>query len=271
MQAAMTLALRGHDVTLYDRHTKLGGLMPIAALVKDLETDVLLDVIRWFQLQMKKAGVKLQMKTEVTPELVQQVKPDAVVVATGGTAKIPEIPGIEKRNVVILTKMDKLLYLIGPKLAGWGSKYVPFSMPIGKKVVIMGGEHHACELAEFLTKRGRKVTIVNPGEVWAEGMTVDDREFLLPWFKRKGVVMYAGAKYEKVVDEGLVITTREGRTLTIKADTVLPSTLLKQNLELMKELEGIVPEVYSVGSSTKPEPDLMVDAIAAGAKVGHQI
>ncbi len=271
MQAALTLALRGHDVTLYDKHAKLGGLVPIAALVKDLETDVLLDVIRWFKLQMKKAGVKLQMKTEVTPELVKQVKPDAVVVATGGTAKIPDIPGIEKRNVVILTKLDSLLYLIGPKLAGWGSKYIPFSMPIGKKAVIMGGEHHACELAEFLTKRGRKVTLVNPGEVWAEGMTVDDREFLMPWFKRKGVVMYAGAKYEKVVDEGLVITTREGRTLTIEADTVLPSTLLKQNLDLVKKLEGIVPEVYSVGSSTKPEPDLMVDAIAAGASVGHQI
>jgi 2,4-dienoyl-CoA reductase (NADPH2) len=268
MQAAMTLALRGHEVTLYDKHAKLGGLVPIAALVKDLETDVLLDVIRWFKLQMNKAGVTIKLKTEVTPELVKQVKPDAVVVATGGIVKIPDIPGIDKRNVMILTKLDSMLYFFGPKLAAFGSKLF---MPIGKRVVILGGEHHACELGEFLTKRGRKVTIVNSGDVWAEGMTVDDREFLMPWFKRKGVVLYAGAKFVKVVDEGLVIITKEGKTVTIEADTVMPSTLLKQNLDLMDKLKGLVPEVYSVGSCTKPEPDLMVDAIAAGAKVGHQI
>lgn len=271
MQAALSSALRGHDVTLYDKHSKLGGLLPIAALVKDLETDVILDCIRWYKLQMQKAGVKLQLKTLVTPELVKQEKPDAVIVATGGIVKIPEIPGINKRNVMILTKLDALLYMVGPKLAAWGSKYIPFSMPIGKRVVIMGGEHHACELGEFLTKRGRKVTIVNPGEVWAEGMTVDDREFLMPWFKRKGVVLYSGAKFERVTDEGLVITTKEGETKTIVADTVLPSTLLKQNLDMVEKLKDIVPEIYTVGSCFKPEPDIMVDAIYAGAKAGHEV
>jgi 2,4-dienoyl-CoA reductase (NADPH2) len=210
------------------------------------------------------------LKTEVTPELVKQEKPDAVVIATGGIVKIPDIPGINKRNVLILTKLDSLLFLVGPKLAGWGSKF-PFSMPIGKRVVILGGEHHACELAEFLTKRGRKVTLVNPDKVWATGMTVDDREFLWPWFKRKGVNLISEAKFVKVVDEGLVITTKEGKTVTIEADTVMPTTLLKTNKELGEKLKGIVPEIHYAGSCTKPEPDLMVDAIYAGAKVGHEI
>ncbi len=270
MQAALTMALRGHDVTLYDKHSKLGGLMPIAALVKDLEVDVILDTIRWFKLQMTKAGVKLQLKTEVTPELVKQIKPDAIVLATGGIIKIPEIPGIDKRNVLLVSKLDTLLFLVGPKLAAWGSKF-PFTMPVGKKVVILGGEHHACELAEFFTKRNRKVTIVNPGTVWAEGMTVDDREFLMPWFKRKGVVKYEGAKFVKVTSEGVVITTKEGQTVTLECDTVVPTTLLRTNLELADKLKGIVPEIYTVGSCTKPEPDLMVDAIAAGAIAGHKI
>jgi 2,4-dienoyl-CoA reductase (NADPH2) len=271
MQAAFTMAKRGHDVTLYDKHGKLGGVLPITALMKDLEVDVIMDTIRWMKLQMKTSGVKVQLKTEVTPELVEREKPDAVVVATGGIVKIPQIPGIDGKNVMILTKLDSLLYLVGPKLAAWGSKYVPFAMPIGKKVVIMGGEHHACELAEFLTKRGRKCTIVNTTNVWAEGMTKDDQAFLWPWFKEKGVVLIESAKFVKVVKEGLVITTKDGKTMTIEADTVLPSTLLKQNLDLVSKLKGKVKEVYSVGSCTKPEPDLMVDAIAAGAIVGHQI
>jgi 2,4-dienoyl-CoA reductase (NADPH2) len=271
MQAAFTLARRGHYVTLYDKHSKLGGLIPIAALVKEIEVDVLLDLVRWMKLQLKESGVKVQLKTEVTPELVEKVKPDVVVLATGGIVKIPDIPGIDKKNVMILTKLDSLLYMVGPKLAAWGSKYVPFTMPIGKRVVILGGEHHACELAEFLTKRNRQVTLVNPGDVWAEGMTADDKAFLWPWFKEKGVVLIESARFVEVVDEGLVIVTKEGKGMTIEADTVLPSTLLKQNLDLAAKLKGKVPEIYAVGSCEKPEPDLMVDAIAAGIKIGHHI
>lgn len=271
MQAAFTLAKRGHEVTLYDKHSKLGGLIPIAALVKDVETDVLMDLVRWMKRQVINSGVTVKLKTEVTPELVEREKPDAVVLATGGIVKVPDIPGINKRNVLILTKLDNLLYMVGPKLAGWGSKHIPFAMPIGKRVVILGGEHHACELGEFLAKRGRKVTIVNEGDVWAEGMTADDKAFLWPWFKEKGVVLIDGAKFERVTNEGLVITTKEGKKMTIEADTVVPSTILKQNLEMMEKLKGKVKEIYAVGSCMKPEPDLMVDAIYAGAKVGHEI
>ena len=123
----------------------------------------------------------------------------------------------------------------------------------------------------FLPNATAKCTIVNPGDVWAEGMTVDDKAFLWPWFKEKGVVLIESAKFVKVVNEGLVITTKDGKTMTIEADTVLPSTLLKQNLDMMEKLKGKVKEIYAVGSCTKPEPDLMVDAIASGAMVGHQI
>jgi 2,4-dienoyl-CoA reductase (NADPH2) len=282
MQAAMMAAQRGHEVTLYERGRKLGGLVPIAALVKDLETDVLLDLINYLKRQMKLAGVTVKTGTEVTPELVAQVKPDVVVLGMGGTVELPKIKGMDRRNVVILTKMDKMLELTGPKLAAWGSKIsmpiigkIPFAgkiMPLfGKRVVIMGGEHHGCEIAEFLVKRGTKVTIVHTGDKLAEGMTVDDQLRLFPWFEQKGVKTYTGAKFEEVTDKGLVITTKEGQKITIEADSVMPSLFLSQNLQMSRKLEGKVAEVYTVGSCVKPEPDLMVDAIASGAKVGVTI
>jgi 2,4-dienoyl-CoA reductase (NADPH2) len=271
MQAAFTLARRGHDVTLYEKHSELGGLVPIAALVKEVELDVLLDLIRWMKLQIKESGVKVRLKTVVTPNLVEREKPNAIVLAAGGTVKVPNIPGISKPNVMMLTKLDNILFLVGPKLAAWATKVFPFLMPIGKRVVIMGGEHHACELAEFLTKRRRKVTIVNPGTVWADGMTADDKAFLWPWFKEKGVVFLEGAKFVEVVNEGLVIITKEGRTMTIEADTVIPSPVLKQNLEMIEKLKSTGIAIFPVGSCFKPEPDLMVDAIYTGAQAGHQI
>jgi pyruvate/2-oxoglutarate dehydrogenase complex dihydrolipoamide dehydrogenase (E3) component len=135
----------------------------------------------------------------------------------------------------------------------------------------MGGEHHGCEIAEFLVKRGRKVTIAHTGNELAEGMTVDDKLRLFPWFDEKGVVRYTGVKYEEVTEKGLVITTREGKKITIEADTVMPSLFLTQNLDMANTLKGKAPEIYTVGSCVKPEPDLMVDAIAAGARIGHAI
>jgi len=217
---------------------------------------------------MVKEGVTIKMKKEVTPALVEELKPDVVILGLGGTVQIPQIPGMDRRNVMILTKLDKLLLILGTKLSAWGSK---IWMPVGKRVVVMGGEHHGCEIAEFLVKRGRKVTIVHTGNEFAEGMTLDDRLRVFPWFDSKGVVRYGGAKYEEVTDTGLVITTREGKRITIEADTVMPSLFLTQNIDIVKKLEGKVPEIYTVGSCIKPEPDLMVDAISAGARIGHQI
>lgn len=268
MEAAMIAAQRGHDVTLYEKSSKLGGLVQIAALVKDLETEVLLDVISYLKREMQKAGVNIKMKTKVTPELVAREKPDAVVLGLGGTVVFPEIPGIKRRNVMDLTKMDWLLLLLGPKLTGWGSK---IWMPVGKRVAILGGEHHGCEIAEWLVKRGRKVTIVHTGADFAEGMTLDDKMRLMPWFEEKGVVLYSEAKYEEVTDKGLVITNNKGKRITIEADTVMPSLFLKQNLEMAEKLKDLVPEIYTVGSCFKPEPDLMADAIAAGARVGFEL
>ncbi|MBN1188199.1 MAG: FAD-dependent oxidoreductase [Dehalococcoidales bacterium] len=269
MQAAVTAAQRGHTVTLYEKSFKLGGLVPIAALVKDLETDVLLELIGWFKYQLKKNNVTIKMRTTVTPEMVAQIKPDAVILALGGTVVFPQIPGMDRKNVMDLTKLDKLLLLMGPKLAGWGSKIM---MPgVGKRVVVMGGEHHGCEIAEWLTKRNRQVTICHTGEEFAEGMTVDDKLRLFPWYEQKGVKLYGGVKYNEVTEKGLIITTKEGKKITIEADTVMPSLFLKQNLDMEAQLKGKVPEVYTVGSCVKPEPDLMVDATAAGAKAGFEV
>jgi 2,4-dienoyl-CoA reductase (NADPH2) len=268
MEAALVSAQRGHDVTLYEKSSKLGGLLPIAALVKDLETDVLMDLLHYFKLQLNKQGVKIITGTEVTPALVDAVKPDAVILAVGGTVQIPQIPGMDRKNVIILTKLDRLLVLMGPKLAALGSR---IWMPGGKRIIVMGGEHHGCEIAEFLVKRGRKVTIVHTGDELAEGMVVDDKLRLIPWFDEKGVDRYLGVKYEEVTAKGLVITTKEGKKLTIEADSVMPSLFLTQNIGMVKSLEGKVSEIYTAGSCVKPEPDLMVDAIAAGAEIAHKI
>ena len=94
-----------------------------------------------------------------------------VILATGGIPTVPEIPGINRRNVVSSSDLHRRLkiYLrfLGPRVLRWLTR---FWMPIGKKVVIIGGAIQGCELAEFLVKRGRKVTIVDTAETLGDGI-----------------------------------------------------------------------------------------------------
>jgi 2,4-dienoyl-CoA reductase (NADPH2) len=142
-------------------------------------------------------------------------------------------------------------------------------MPVGKRVVIAGGAIHGCETAEFLIKRGRRVTIVHTESELGAGIPVEDLMRFLPWLDKKGIPRYTGARYEEVTENGLVITTREGEKKTLAADTILVTLPYLPNNEIAQSLEGKAPEVYNIGSCR--EPGLVVNAIADGAKVGHKI
>ena len=97
-------------------------------------------------------------------------------------------------------------------------------MPIGKRVVIIGGGLHGCELGEFLTKRGRIVTIVEKADKFGDGMIEVYRSHLMYWFEKKGVKLIGGVKeYVEITDKGLTIVDREGKRQTIQADTFVPA------------------------------------------------
>jgi thioredoxin reductase len=76
-------------------------------------------------------------------------------------------------------------------------------------------------------------------------------------------------KYEEIMDEGLVITDKEGKRQTIAADTIVPSIPLNPNTELLKSLEGKVPEIHAIGDCN--EPALIINAIADGSRITHNI
>ena len=89
MEAARVAATRGHDVTLFEKTSRLGGLIPLAAMVKGLEIEDLPAIIRYLKGQITKLGVTIKLGTEATPSLIQELKPDVVLVAAGGIPAIP--------------------------------------------------------------------------------------------------------------------------------------------------------------------------------------
>ena len=270
MEAARVAAKRGHEVTLVERAGRLGGLLQMAAMVKGLEIEDLPAIVRYFSGQLKKLGVTVRLSTELTGEIIEELKPDVLVVATGGTPTVPDIPGINGPNVVKNTDLHRMLRFflrfIGPATL---RSLTRLWMPIGKRVVIIGGGIQGCELAEFLVKRNRKVTIVDSTEELGIDMIQHLRQQLFWWFREKGVELLPGVKPVAITAKGLTVLTKQGYNRTIPADSIVPAVPMKSNTKLMEEFREKVSEVYTVGDCSNP--GIIADAIADGWRVGNAI
>jgi 2,4-dienoyl-CoA reductase (NADPH2) len=270
MEAARVSALRGHDVTLIEKADRLGGSLPVAALVKGTEIENLPNLIAYLERQVRRLGVTVLTGREFAAEMVDQFRPDAVIVAAGGAQSLPAIPGMDGKIVVksgdLHHTLKVLLTFAGPRTLGWLTR---IWMPVGKTVVIIGGGIAACQLGEFLVKRGRKVTLVDAADALGEGMIPERRNRLLSWFKKKGVATYTGVQYEMVTTNGFVFVTKEGMRTTVEADTIIPLPPLAADASLVAALKTTIPEVYAIGDCAKPA--LIPDAIAAGWNVGRNL
>ena len=98
MEAARVASLRGHNVSLYAKEKRLGGLLPTAALVKGLEIEDLEAIVKYFETQHAKQGVTVKLGKEVDLSVIEEAKPDVVVLAAGGVLTLPDVTGIERRN-----------------------------------------------------------------------------------------------------------------------------------------------------------------------------
>jgi NADPH-dependent 2,4-dienoyl-CoA reductase/sulfur reductase-like enzyme len=262
-------ALRGHDVTLIEKNSRLGGLVPLAGLIKGLELEDLPGLMNWFKLQLKETGVKVELGKEATSESIQAMKPDAVILATGGILNAPPVEG-DKSKVVTTPELHKQvkpwLRMFGSRFLGWATH---MWLPMGKKVVVIGAGLHGLEVAEFLAKRGRTVTVVEPTEKIGEGVIDFRLGLAMDWFAQKGVEIITGAKNIKVTDCGLAYEDKDGVKHEIEADTVMPTAPLLPNDKLYKALEGKVPELYLIGDGK--ESGMIVHAVRAGYHTAREI
>jgi 2,4-dienoyl-CoA reductase (NADPH2) len=130
-----------------------------------------------------------------------------------------------------------------PPLIRWFTRYW---MPVGKRVVVIGGDLGACELAIFLAERGRKVTLLDSGKKVAPEVGSKRRGEVKDGLEAAKVTVISGVKYEEIAPAGVVYSVKEEKA-TAEGDTVVIAGDVEPNLELKKALEGKVPELYAVG------------------------
>jgi 2,4-dienoyl-CoA reductase-like NADH-dependent reductase (Old Yellow Enzyme family)/thioredoxin reductase len=246
MQTAIVAARRGHKVTLFEKDAKLGGQANISALPPFKG-----DIFPWIDYlvgQVEKAGVGVKLTTDATAEIVMKENPDAIVIATGGTPLMPDIPGIDKSNVV--TAQDML----------WGK------VKTGQNIVIIGGGMVGCETGHYLAEQGKTVTIIEILKRMASDMLFMARRRLIDGLRSKKVTLLTSATCEEIKESFVQVTAAEGKKETIPADTVIIAVGYKANDHLYKALEGKVPEIYCIGNSS--EPRRILEAVNEGYRTG---
>jgi len=266
MEAARVAALRGHRVTLCEKSDRLGGTLWFAALVYEPNGELL----EYLETQVRKLPVELKLGVEVTPGLVQQIQPDIVLVAVGARRQPPPIPGVDRPNVFsgddlrgLMTGADKKvaaekLSLAQRAMLKMGSLVgisdrVALSrelsrhwMPLGKRVVVLGGGLVGLELAEFLIERDRQVTVLEEGAAFAKEMSIPRRWRELHILRKHDAGLVTEARVEAITDAG-VTYSKDGARQTVPADSVILASGVQENRTLAEALASAGAEVHLLG------------------------
>ena len=246
MEAARVVALRGHQVTLYEKESRLGGQL-LQAVVPP-HKDNLARLIDYLTTQLTKLGITLKLGLEVTPRLIDEATPDVVILAMGAEPLVPRIPGIHRPSVV-------------------SARQVLDGKEVRKRVAIIGGALVGCETAEFLAEQGKMVTILEVLDEVATGVIPALRGLLLCRLADKGVTMMTGVRCQEITDGGVAIITKEGISQTVEADNVIIAAGAKSNRALLGALQDRISEIYAIGDCVEPQG--ILEAIADGYRIGR--
>jgi 2,4-dienoyl-CoA reductase (NADPH2) len=259
MEAARIAAKRGHKVTLFDRGSRLGGLLNMACILNEkLER-----LISWYRQELKSLPIDIRLKTEVTIAMLEQLKPDVIIVATGGEPIIPSVPGVNGKNVLGGFDMKKLIEGIPPKrgllwrLAAVGAKRFagyPSLMrlslrvhwPVKKRLAVIGGGFAGCEVAMSMMK-GREVTVIEESKKLGSDIGIIDRSTELDIIKAGGVRTETLTRVKEFTSRGVKVVKQDGSEDFIVADTIMLSLGVKENRKLADQLATKFKNVYMIG------------------------
>ena len=257
LEAARVSALRGHRVTLYEKESQPGGQFNLAC-VPPVKQEMSLG-IKYLRKQVEKAGVDVRLNTEVTPHLVEEVKPDAVIVATGGESLVVNLPGIDGPRVVCGHDV-----LAGKVVIKRG------------RVLVVGGGMVGLEIADYLANPGDNpivgradVTVVEMLARVGTDMAPEGRTLLMERLRDNGAKVLTSTTVNEILEDGAVVT-RNGQEEAIRDMDFIILAMGCQSVDVLSnQIKDKVSEVYVIGDAKAPRKAL--EAIAEGAEIGRTI
>ena len=228
LYAAYTAARRGHDVTLYEKEDKLGGILKSEqALPFKMEMYQLAGTYARFA---EKAGVKIVTSTEVTKKLIEKESPDALIVAVGSEPLLPPIKGLNGENVTIVNNY----YLEKENITG--------------NVIVLGGGLAGCECAIHLGMEGKEVHLVEMRNELAPDANVRQRPLLLKEVNKYAQI-HTGYRGLEVTKDGVLCETKDGEQVLIPGTSVICALGQRSRSKVADELRDGAPYVRIIGDA----------------------
>jgi NADPH-dependent 2,4-dienoyl-CoA reductase/sulfur reductase-like enzyme len=251
MEAARVAALRGHEVTLVEKGSHLGGKL-VPASSPSFKED-LRSFIDHGTKQIEKRGVTVLLNQKGSVEAIKKLAPDVVILATGADQTVPDIRGASEGNV--FTSLE----VLGGHAALKGAR-----------VVVIGGGTVGCETALFLAQAGKDTTIVEMLDaILVEEKNDLNKIGLMAMLKESQIRILTGCLVDEITPEGVYVK-QEGETRKrLEADSVVLSTGFVSNTEGHEELRRAFQEVYVVGDCV--EPRKVFEAVQEAAVIANSL
>ena len=243
MEAARVCALKGHQVTLFEKR-ELGGAL-IEASIPEFKAPDLKPLIQYLSTQIKKLKIKLVNK-EATVQTIKNGGFDAVIVAAGAIPlTLADVPGIESARVTSAVQV----------LQG--------KAKVGQKVIVIGGGIVGTEVGLFLAEQGKEVVFVEMLDTFMNNITFDEKLVYEQRFRNLKTSVHTGKRLERVTGQENIVMDRYGARTTLTADTLVLAAGFTPNRGLIEDLkkESNI-QVFEVGDCVKPRK--IFDAIHEG-------
>jgi len=244
MSAALTAGYRGHEVILFEKTDKLGGggqfyLGTIPSFKDDLSF-----IPEYYEREFQELNnVKVHFNTEADTEKVMQEKPDAVIIATGASALVPELPGADSPQVI--TYEDALLE----------------KKAVGNHAIVLGGANVGCETALYLLKKGIQVTMLVRRWRFLDDVELSTRNTMMKELTEGGAEMIPSATVTSI-SGNKVNYVKDGKEATVKGDTIVLALGSKPENQLYYDLSERVLNLHLVGDAKKPRE--IIEAVSEG-------
>jgi 2,4-dienoyl-CoA reductase-like NADH-dependent reductase (Old Yellow Enzyme family)/thioredoxin reductase len=250
LEAAARAAGRGHEVTLMEAQSRLGGKLHVAAAPPGRTS--IAKLVGYLEKLVRREGVKVETGVWVTPEIIQALNPDTVILATGNHAFYPPLPGIALDNVCSAEDV------------------LNETVRVEGRAVIIGGGMVGLETADFLTDRQVAATVLEMKDVLApeeDGLT---KKMLFLRLNKKGVAIHMNCEVEYISADAVAAKTVCGRK-RFPANKVIIATGYIPGNDLVRKYDLGTRETYIIGDANGKHPASFLDAVRDGFLVGSQV
>ena len=250
MEAALLAVERGHQVVLCEASDRLGALR-----FADNNCWFKEPMKRWRDSQVSKVlrcGAEVRLNTRVTKELVEEIRPDTLLIAVGGEPVAVPVPGADGANVVF-------------------GAYLTPETRLGKSIVLIGGGFIGCEEAVDLAAKGHEVVLMEMTDELASECGRMHRLALMHELENEHITKATGMRCTRITESGVYAVDREGKEVFYPCDNVVMASGMRSRAEEVDALRGLVPETYVLGDARQAGKIMNAnrDAYDAVAALGY--